>query len=253
MDEKQRLALAHLQESKNYRDICPDAVERVFGEALGRYRTLKEADKAARSALHQLTGAFMTAQQLRAARECLERGDLEGALRLHASTRERPNWRKAYERVFSVTGTPPSALDLACGLNPLCLGALGIKTLGLDAHGGAVALVNDWAARARWPLVCRCADLLGDLALPPAHLALMMKLLPVLERQRPGAGAAVLAAAPARWKLVTFPTPTQGGRRVGLAAQYSLWLMDHMPPDHRVAERFESDDECYFVLEDTHA
>lgn len=253
MDEKERLALERLLSSRNYRDICPDAVERVFGEALGRYRTLKEAEKAARSALHQLTGAFMTAQQLHAAHKCLERGDLEGALRLHASTRERPHWRQAYERVFAVAGVPASVLDLACGFNPLCLGALGVRTLGLDVNGGAVKMVNQWAGQAGWPVICRCADLLSARSLPPASLAMMMKLLPVLERQRAGAGAALLAAAPARWKLVTFPTRTLGGRRVGMAAHYSQWLTEHLPPAHRVAARFESDDEYYFVLEDVHA
>lgn len=252
MDEKQRLALAAILNSRNYRDICPQAVERVFTQCLKRYPTLKEADKAARSALHQLTGAFMTAEQLRAARKRLEAGDLEGALVLHASTRERPHWRAAYEKVFAVTGAPGRVLDLACGLNPLCLGALGVDTLGLDVHGGAVVLVNQWAGQAGWPVRCQCADLLSETPLPGAHLALMMKLLPVLERQKAGAGAALLAAAPARWKLVTFPTRTLGGRQVGMAAQYSAWLENHLPPGHRVADRFESDGELYFVLEDAH-
>ena len=252
MDEREKAAFARLLNSKNYREICPQALERVFLQSLSRYSSLKEADKAARSALHQLAGAFMTPEQLRAAGECLARKDLDGALRLHASTRERPGWREAYRRIFACTGQPELVLDLACGLNPLCLGELGISALGLDVHGGAVALVNRWAGVMGWDVGCRQADLLSGPDLPSATLCLMMKLLPVLERQRRGAGAALLASAPARWKLVTFPTRTLGGRQVGMAQQYSAWLQAHMPPVHHIASTFEQDGELYFLLEDSH-
>ena len=252
MNERENAALSRLLNSKNYRALCPKAVERVFRQALARYPSLKEADKAARSALHQLTGAFMTPQQLRLAANCLEQDDLDGALKFHASTRERPHWREAYQRIFAHTGPPGQVLDLACGLNPLCLGALGVSTLGLDLHGGTAELVNRWSAHMGWDVTCQCADLLSDPPLPAAQLSLMMKLLPVLERQRRGAGAALLAQAPGRWKLVTFPTRTLGGRQVGMAEQYSAWLASHRPQGCRLVDQFQQDGELYFLLEDSH-
>lgn len=250
MNEKEQAALEKLLSSKNYKEVCPDAVRRIFTQALSRYRTVKEADKAARSELHQLTGAFMSARQLQSARDCLEKGDLSGALSLHASTKERPGWRETYEYLFSLTGKPSMVLDLACGLNPLCLGSMGVAVTGMDVNDGAVSLINQWAEKMQWPVSALCRDLLGPVELPRAHVALMMKLLPVLERQKTGAGVHLLTCAPARWKLVTFPTRTLGGRRVGMESQYESWMMEHIPPGHRLASRFVRDDELCFLLED---
>ena len=50
--------------SKKYRDICPDTVRRVFEAERAKYKSEKEADKAAKAHLHQITGAFMTADEM---------------------------------------------------------------------------------------------------------------------------------------------------------------------------------------------
>ncbi|EKS8535753.1 16S rRNA (guanine(1405)-N(7))-methyltransferase RmtF, partial [Klebsiella pneumoniae] len=61
MDERAQAALDALLSAKNLRDVCPETVRRVFMELLPRYRKPKDAEKAARTHLHQITGAFMTA------------------------------------------------------------------------------------------------------------------------------------------------------------------------------------------------
>ncbi|MGI6236558.1 MAG: 16S rRNA (guanine(1405)-N(7))-methyltransferase RmtF [Candidatus Excrementavichristensenella sp.] len=251
MNEKERDALLKLQNSRNHKALCPKAVERVFLQALARYPGLKEADKAARDQLHQIAGAFLRAGEVKRARNLLDRGaPVEALLALHASTRERPGWREIYRRIFE-KAAPAHVVDLACGLNPLCLGALGMPCLGLDLYAGAVELVNAYAARAGWPVRCEVWDLLGDRELPGGDLVLMMKLLPVLERQQSGAGAHLLARAKGRHKLVSFPTRTLGGRNVGMEAHYENWLMDHLPEGHRVRDRFVQNSELFCLLEDT--
>ena len=55
--------LDKLLRSRYYRDVCPDTVRRIWEDCLTRYRKPKEAEKAAREALHGITGAFMTAQE----------------------------------------------------------------------------------------------------------------------------------------------------------------------------------------------
>ena len=57
--------LDRLLRSKNYRDICPDTVRRVWAECEKRYKKAKDVDKAAREALHGISGAFMTPQEAR--------------------------------------------------------------------------------------------------------------------------------------------------------------------------------------------
>lgn len=257
MNEREQKALEAILSSKNYREICPDTVKRVFEGKLPLYKSLKEADKAARASLHQITGAFMTAEEIRTAEKMaaeFARGSeaaLEKTLELHSSTRERKgSWRAMYEKAFAALGkTPESVLDLACGLNPIALGALGVKTVrGYDIQGGAVNAVNAWAEAAGWDVRGFCADLLCDIEWEEAELALMMKLLPLLERQRAGAARELLESCLAKYVLVTFPTRTLGGRNVGMEEQYGNWMEENTPESMETLARFVEGTELCYVL-----
>ena len=57
--------------SGKYSDVCPDTVARLSAQAAARFRSPKEADKAVKGALHQITGAFMTPDELKRARKLL--------------------------------------------------------------------------------------------------------------------------------------------------------------------------------------
>ena len=253
-------ALERLLASKNYRDVCPDTVRRVWESCSRRYRKPREVEKAAREALHGITGAFMTPQEARQlaydmhAWHCNQTDlGLERMLSRHASTRERlplSEMDALYARVFAITGRPRSVLDLACGINPLYLGARGTETLGLDISGAAVEAVNRFGEVYHRPTRALCADLLCPGAMPKARfdIALMLKLLPLLERQRGGAALDVMNAVNADWLVVSFPTRTLGGRNVGMAAQYAGWMQAHIPPGRAVAGRLETASELFFTL-----
>lgn len=257
MNDRERKALGNILSSKNYRDICPDTVKRVFEGKLPLYKSLKEADKAARASLHQITGAFMTAEEVHQAGKMAaeyaagNEEALEKTLMLHSSTRERKNsWREMYAKAFEAIGSvPESVIDLACGLNPIALGALGVKKVrGYDIQGGAINAVNAWAEAAGWDIRGECADLLCNIEFEKAELALMMKLLPLLDRQRSGAAVEMLEKCPAEHVLVTFPTRTLGGRNVGMEEQYSAWMDENTPACHEVMTRFIVDTELCYVL-----
>ncbi len=241
--------------SKKYRDICPDTVMRVFEAERAKYKSEKEADKAAKAHLHQITGAFMTAEEIKQGQKLLRayvEGDesaFEKTLRLHSSTRERMEGASAlYERIFASAGNPQSILDLACGMNPLLLGRMGKMVRGMDISGGCVRLVNEWAAACGWNVSVRCADLLCAPEMEKCDMALLMKLLPVLEQQKKGAAMALLCALPAETACVTFPMKTLGGRKVGMEQHYSEWFEANLPEEYEVVERFiEADELCYIV------
>lgn len=258
MNDREIAALAALQGSKKYGDICPDTVARVFQEELGKRKTIKEADKQTRARLHQITGAFLGAGELKAAEGLLDRyadGDaaaLPDALKLHASTRERlPVMAALYERVFCVAGKPGMVLDLACGLNPLYLGSIGCRVRGIDIHIGANELVNRWASRCGWDVSASTLDLTMRPTLPEAGLALAQKLLPVLEQQRKGSALELLRAIPARHILVSFPTRTLSGRGVGMEQNYARWFEGLSFP-HRMLDSFTLGSELCYLLEVNH-
>lgn len=255
--------MSDVMTSKKYRDICPDTVERIYAQERLRRKSEKEADKAARTCLHQITGAFMTADEIRQAERLLQAylgGDTDAlvkTLRLHSSTRERMQGAEAlYGRILAASGHPETVLDLACGLNPLILGGMGLGVSGVDISGGCVRLVNEWAKACGWKIKAQCADLLCGPALEKADLALMMKLLPVLEQQKKGAAMALMAAVPTPVMAVTFPMRTLGGRKVGMEKHYSDWFETALPQGFVILDRFiEADELCYVVRrnEDAHA
>ena len=252
--------LDKLLQSKKYRDICPDTVRRVWSDCETRYKKAKDVDKAAREALHGITGAFMTPQEASQlgydmhAWHCNKTDiGLERMLSRHASTRERlpvADMDALYGRIFDIAGRPWSVLDLACGINPIYLGARGIETTGVDISGQAVEAINRFHEIYGMPVSAACADLLCPGAIPARRfdMALLFKLLPLLERQRAGAALEVMGAVNAEALIVSFPTRTLGGRNVGMAAQYSQWMENHLPPNRAIAGRFETSNELYFIL-----
>ena len=249
-----------LLNSKNYRDICPDTVRRVWEECLRRYKKPRDAEKAAREALHGISGAFMTPDEARhlvwdMQNWFINKTDvgLDRMLSRHASTRERlpvSDIDALYGRIFEITGRPRYVLDLACGINPLYLGARGIETVGVDIAGNAVRAVNSFGETYGAPVSAVCADLLCPGAIPNRRFdaALLFKLLPLLERQRAGAALEVMNAVNAEWLVCSFPTRTLGGRNVGMAAQYSDWMESRVPDGRRIAGRFETGNELFYVL-----
>ena len=61
--------------SAKYKDVCPDTVSRLYAEELSKRKNAKEAEKALKTALHQITGAFMTGDELKRARKLLAGAD----------------------------------------------------------------------------------------------------------------------------------------------------------------------------------
>ena len=256
MNPNESAALSALKASKNYADICPDTVERVFLEQLPKYKKLKDAEKSARSQLHAITGAFITNEELSRARAAFDRwregepGALREVLLCHASTRERVDEADAlFDRVFDVCENPKVVLDLACGFNPIYLGARGsVSVTGADIHGGCVRFVNDCARACGWPVCARLGDLLSEIPTDACDLALMMKLLPVLENQKSGAAIRLLGSVRARFILVTFPTRTLGGRGIGMERHYSEWFEALRPENAEIIDRFATANELAYVL-----
>ena len=242
-------ALVALQASKKYGHINADTIARIFNEELQKRKSTKDAEKQTRARLHQMTGAFMLAQRkddaLLSRYQDGDEGALFELLRRHASTSERLS---GIEALYAHVPLDGLILDLACGLNPIYLGHLGAQVRGYDLSGDAVAIVNSWAQANGWAVEAEVCDLLNRDHYPQAELALMMKLLPLIEQQRKGYGIELFARIPAKKKLVTFPTRTLGGRKVGMERHYSEWFESNLPAGHDIKARFVVSDElCYLV------
>lgn len=256
MNERENEALQRLKQSKKYGDICEATIERVFSGERKKHKSLKDTEKQARAHLYRISGAFLTQEQLRQADGHLaaylagDQAALAEALKLHASTRERLPYADALcKLVIDRIGQPQKILDLACGLNPLYLGSKGFSVAGWDIHGGTNGLINRWAERCGWAVHAETRDLLADPIEQKGDLALLMKLLPVLEQQQKGSTQRLLPSISAKHLLVSFPTRTLSGRGVGMEQNYARWFEGTLPEGLRILDQFSVGNELCYLLE----
>lgn len=136
-------------------------------------------------------------------------------LSTHASTQERlPFYDRVYGKIFAITGKPGTVLDIGCGLNPLSYPDHDAVIIGVDIDRGLCATVQEYFSITGIQGECKVADVRGieKLKLPQADVALVFKLLDLLEQKGTAAGERLLAALPACWLVVSFPTQTMSGR-----------------------------------------
>jgi 16S rRNA (guanine(1405)-N(7))-methyltransferase len=255
--------VAEVLASSKYRAVSPELVRAVGARELAARRSLREAVKETKGRLHQVAGAFLDRAPrydswLAALRDA--QGD-DAALRAacrtimagHASTRERlPVVEPLYAAVFAALPPVGRIIDAACGLNPLAAPwmalAPGAQYLACDLYADMCAFVG-----AALPLLGLAGEAaVCDLAAAPppweADVALVLKLLPVLEQLRRGAGAELLRGLRAPRLVVSYPTRSLGGRNVGMAATYAAQLHAIAAAEGWPYERLEFPGELIFVV-----
>lgn len=240
-DDAIRAVAEAVAESRRYRAVDPALVRRLAREELGRARGRDDAVKRVKRRLHQAVGAYRPGvggaalardlERLRTARD----GDPSGvALRAtcqallvrHASTRERlPFLDRFYPAIWDVIGgAPTSLLDLGCGLAPLALPWMGLpasaRYLAIDADAAAIQLVHGFLSLVGQPHVAEARDLAGPFSPAAAEVALLLKLVPILDRQDPDAALRLLRNLHVPHAVLSFPVRSLGGRRRGMEATY---------------------------------
>jgi 16S rRNA (guanine(1405)-N(7))-methyltransferase len=223
--------------SARYRDVDRTLLDRLAAEELPKARNAEDAVKRVKRRLHQAVGAYRGARDADplAAVRASWRGDSSDPLfraacidvmRGHASTEERiAGLERYYKPLWALTGGPPaSLLDLGCGLGPLALPWMGLAPEATyhasDVDRRSLETVDAFLELVGQPHTVVARDLVAE-GPPPvrADVALLLKLVPLLDRQDPSAAARVIGAVDASFAVVSFPARSLG-RRHGLAATY---------------------------------
>jgi 16S rRNA (guanine(1405)-N(7))-methyltransferase len=228
--------------SRRYRDLDASLIRRLAEEEVSRSRNEADAVKRVKRRLHQAVAAYRPAARddrdlarLGAAWD----GDLGGlafrgacvaVLRRHASTRERlPHLEGFFPRIWEQTGAAPASLaDLGCGLGPVALPWMALPRAtgyrAVDVDGAQLAFVDRYLALVGQPHAVEAADLAAGWRTAPVEAALLLKLVPLLDRRGPGVALDLLAALPARHAVVSFPVQSLGGRGKGMERTYRARL-----------------------------
>jgi len=241
--------------TKKYTGVYPPLIERFFEEENQKTRNTdrkqddKTNDKAkiklkpnhtdkknnadiakvVKTKLHQAYGAYTQDNAHKKAAKLLD--TLEDAtttkalLSLHASTKERlPHYQEFYEFILKHTGKLESILDIGCGYNPFSLPLIptNIKTYyAYDIDTRVADLLNRFFTHQGLPPLARCEDLAVHIPKETADIALMCKLLPVLEAQTPGSGYKLARGLNVKYLLITYPLKSLGGREKGMIRNYT--------------------------------
>ena len=250
--------------SSRYRDVDRTLLARLAEEELGRSRTADEAVKRVKRRLHQAVGAFRGRSRTIDAIAAAWTGDLADpsfraaladALARHASTRERAGDLDGfYRRVWAHTGVPRSLLDLGCGLGPLALAWMDLAAdatyAAMDVDRRPLALVDQFLALVGQPHRVEARDLVISPPTDEADVALLLKLVPTLDRQDPGAATRLLRALRVHHAVVSFPRRSLGGRGKGQERTYRARLEQLVADAGRVRHVAEASaaSELVFVL-----
>jgi 16S rRNA (guanine(1405)-N(7))-methyltransferase len=174
----------------------------------------------------------------------------------HASTRERLAVLDAfYEQVFAITGVPGSIVDIACGLNPLAVPWMGLPDdayyVAYDIDSQMLGFVDGALELFGVKHRVETRDIVSDPPDDACDLALLLKSVPCLDQQDPGASTRIIRAIRAPRIVVTFPTRSLGGHGKGMARNYRTRfesLLTELGDGFALAGEVELANELVFVV-----
>ena len=223
--------------STKYAQISPSLVESIAAEELEKRADYKSALKAARTRLHQVTGAFLApdinyakwADILKSippdnTQELL--AFCQRMMRLHNSTAERLPYIDQFFRTCLEEISPiHSILDLACGLNPLALPwmplAPNCSYFACDVVLPMLAFLNQFFAEVAVQGKAFPCDLSACVPQQKVQLAILLKTLPCLDQLDKSLGPRLLAELNADHILVSYPAKSLGGKEKGMRRTYA--------------------------------
>ena len=251
--------------SSRYRDVDRTLLDRLAGEELPRARNADDAVKRVKRRLHQVVGAFRGEARADALREIRAawNGDLadppfrarvSDLLATHASTRERVSHLDSfYSGIGEHTGVPSRLLDIGCGLGPLALPWMGIGDatyLATDVDRRPLETVQAFLELVGQACEVRTHDAVAGAPAEGADVALLLKLVPTLDRQDPRAATRLLRSLRVRHAVVSFPARSLGGRGKGMERTYRERLERLITDAGRISAMAEASvpNELVFVL-----
>lgn len=253
--------------SRRYRDVDRALVGRLAAEEAPKARSGDEAVKRVKRRLHQAVGAYRGGGLGKATAAVGSawkgrwdepmRAACRRVLELHASTRERiVELDRFYAAIWSALGgAPGSLLDLACGLNPFALPFMALppdaRYLACDSDRRVLDEVKSFLSLVGQPHRTFVCDLAAAAPEGEADVALLLKTVPLLDRQDPSSAVRLLTGLRVGHVVLSFPRRSLGGRG-GLEGSYRsriAGLRRELGERIGSVEELEFSSELVYVLE----
>ena len=221
-----------LASSSRYRHLTRGLLARTADWAIARHPRPRPALKAAKRKLHQAFGAYAAdLDSLGKMLDTLEAGAGTDAvcrriLGLHLSTAERLSFMEEFHAtIWNHCGTPRHVLDLAAGLNAFSLPFSGlgpaVSYTAVEIDRRMVDAVRRFLAFTGRPGDCLWHDVLDGIPQERVDVALLLKILPCLERQKSGAAAHLMQSLKHVPDIVvSYPVRSLGGLEKNMPQTY---------------------------------
>jgi 16S rRNA (guanine(1405)-N(7))-methyltransferase len=256
---------AEVQKKPKYADISIEILQRIGEQELKKRSSLKEGVKGTLRKLHQIGGAYLEHRpdfsawlaELAGIPETLNSEVIkvfcQEKMKEHASTLERLPFLKEFYLVCLKSIAPVhSILDLGCGVNPLTLPWMPLAVdpmyLGMDIFNDMTEFDQRFLRHVHVRGRVFCKDFLNQLPRQQYQLALVLKVIPLIEQISKTASRPWLESIPAENLLVSFPKYSLSGKGKGMRGNYAERFTQLTQGSSWKIEPFEFPTELAFLL-----
>src|SRR5258708_10860413 len=245
--------------SSKYRGVSKDLIVSIGSQELRKRHNFKEALKASKSKLHQISGAYLDTrgrEQYTTWLHELSRAAATGqrevlvqvctkVMGYHASTRERlPILDQFYREIFSYLPPIRTIINVACGSNPLALPWMSLapqaEYYAYDIYQGMMDFLDAWMHLNQVSGKAEVRDVIQACPTHKVDVAFIFKAIPCLEQVDALAGFRLLQTLRTDYLVVSFPVSRKRGRNKG--------IIEHYTAHFRILEENESLQITVFAL-----
>lgn len=259
----------NIKKSKKYGGINEEIIKREvedFVKKNPRYTEHKENFilKQIKEKLHWAYGSFQTRKKSKI-RKLLEQlrnkksiSIIREILNTNLSTKERlPLYGQIYEKIFEITGTPDSILDLGCGLNPISYPYMELdedaKYYAYDINEDDLKIIREFLEIYAVNSDVQTIDLKNVKQikkLPPADVCFMFKVLDPIEKREKGHKLAeeIMEILRKKYKfiVISFASQTLSGKKMNYPQRG--WIERMLTRIGLKFESFETENEIFYVV-----
>lgn len=252
--------------SDKYASISPELIKEIGVKELAKRRNLKEAVKETRNKLHQVGSAFQEKpipyaawlDQLAKLPTDFDDEQVSSTLKLqmsmHTSTAERlsilPHF---FNDALGSIAPLHSILDLACGLNPLCLpwmpAAADVEYVAFDIYADMTDYLNRYFEHFSVNGKAFVCDLTLSVPKNQVQVALLLKTIPTLDQLDKHAAKRLLTSLDAKYILASFPAHSLGGKSKGMLQNYETRFSQLVEGESWMITKMEFTGELAFLIE----
>jgi len=291
MIDKEKVQLDQLVDavlkSSRYKSACEDFIRNIGQKELAKQRNLKEAIKATKNKLHQVSGTYLDsganyAVWLDELREASQKWEVESGkwevkrsgkeevgsgwtnrdnllkvceriMNYHSSTRERLQiLDQFYHTTLTKLAPIRSVIDVACGFNPLSIPwmplAEDVEYYAYDIYHDMMKFIDEFMTIIHVKGHTQVCDMTQFCPTDKVEMALILKAMPCLEQVDKSAGFRLLDMINADHILVSFPVHSLGGRDKRMVINYEARFRKLVANKNWSIKRFEFATELAFLV-----